>query len=300
MSRHAKPQLKQPSVTSMECIMDIEFIKMHGAGNDYVYFDLLTHDHSMDFHDLAQKISSRHFGVGGDGLVLITASNRADYRMRMFNADGSEAEMCGNAIRCVGKYLWDRGRLRKSPFKIDTLSGVKKLWVVESDAEGKALQLKVDMGEPILKGKEIPVTVDREPAVDIPVGKYRGTAVSMGNPHFVIFVDSITDEQVLVDGPKLESDPHFPKKTNVEFVAPLDRNTVIMRVWERGSGETMACGTGACATVVASALNNITEREVLVKLKGGDLRIEWNREDNRVYMTGQAVEVFQGVYHYSV
>jgi diaminopimelate epimerase len=237
--------------------------------------------------------------------------------MRMFNADGSEAEMCGNAIRCVGKYLHDRGRLKGGPkrgagktgarsgrhetrgFTIETLAGVKTLEVAKKDRAGKALQLTVDMGRPVLKGADIPVRVDAEPVVGVDVMGYRGTAVSMGNPHIVLFVDEITDGQVRGDGPKIENHPLFPRRTNVEFVKVLNGKNIEMRVWERGSGETLACGTGACAAAVASALNGFTGRNVEVKLLGGTLRIEWRETDGTVLMTGPAEEVFRGVYRYT-
>jgi diaminopimelate epimerase len=297
--------------------MNIEFVKMQGAGNDYIYLDLLERAYRADWSDLAVKISSRHFGVGGDGLVLILGSAKADFRMRMFNADGSEAEMCGNAIRCVGKYLHDRGRLnrggtrragktsgRRKPsetrvFTIETLAGVKMLEVAKKDRAGRALQLTVDMGRPVLKGADIPVKVDSEPVVGIDVMGYKGTALSMGNPHIVFFVDEITDGQVLGDGPRIENHPLFPKRTNVEFVKVLSRQKIEMRVWERGSGETLACGTGACAAAVASALNGLTGRDVEVKLLGGTLRVEWRETDGAVRMTGPAEEVFSGVYAYT-
>lgn len=277
--------------------MHINFIKMQGAGNDYIYLDLITDGLDVDFHDLAKKISSRHFGVGGDGLVLIMKSSSADYRMRMFNADGSEAEMCGNAIRCVGKHLFDNGYLIKDEFSIETLGGIKKLWITKKDQNRKAVRLRVDMGEPILNGREIPVDIDENPVIDLQVMGYTGTAISMGNPHFVIPVESITDNQVLVDGPKLETNPIFPNRANIEFIRVIDRQTLEMRVWERGSGETLACGTGACASAVAGVLNNLVDRAVDVKLLGGTLTIEWN-ENNRVYMSGPAQEVFRGFYNY--
>ena len=278
--------------------MDIEFIKMEGAGNDYVYLDLLKNNYDLDFNDLSKKIADRHFGVGGDGLVLMMESREAHYRMRMFNADGSEAEMCGNAIRSVGKYLYDRAYLDDREFSIETLAGIKHLSVFETDEDGRAVKLRVDMGEPVLKGVDIPVQFDMEPVTGVTVRGYEGTAVSMGNPHFVIFVDEITDNHVLIDGPLLEKAPEFPNKINVEFVNVIDRGHIEMRVWERGSGETLACGTGACASGVASVLNNKTSREMNVKLLGGTLRIEWEESSNRVYMTGPATEVFSGIYYY--
>ncbi len=277
--------------------MQINFIKMHGAGNDYIYLDLIRDRLDVNLHDLAKNISSRHFGVGGDGLVLIMKSNSADYHMRMFNADGSEAEMCGNAIRCVGKYLFDNGYLKKDEFSIETLGGIKRLWITQKDQNRKAVKLRVDMGEPILNGREIPVHIDENPVTDLQLMGYIGTAVSMGNPHFVIPVESITDDQVLVDGPKLEINPIFPNRANIEFIRVVDRHTMEMRVWERGSGETLACGTGACAGAVAGVINNLVDRTVDVKLLGGTLTIEWN-ENNRVYMSGPAQEVFRGFYYY--
>lgn len=279
--------------------MDIEFIKMEGAGNDYIYLDLLKDSYDVDFSDLAKKIADRHFGVGGDGLVLMMESREADYRMRMFNADGSEAEMCGNAIRCIGKYLYDRAYLDNREFSIETLVGIKNLSIFETDEDGKAVKLRVDMGEPVLKGRDIPVQFDMEPVIGVEVRGYEGTAMSMGNPHFVIFVDEISDNHVLIDGPLLEKAPEFPNRINVEFVSVIDRDNIEMRVWERGSGETLACGTGACASAVASVLNDKTSREMNVKLLGGTLRIEWDEASNTVYMTGPATEVFSGTYSYN-
>lgn len=279
--------------------MDIEFIKMEGVGNDYVYLDLLKDSYDVDFSDLAKKIADRHFGVGGDGLVLMMESRKADYRMRMFNADGSEAEMCGNAIRCIGKYLYDRAYLDNREFSIETLVGIKNLSIFETDEDGKAVKLRVDMGEPVLKGRDIPVQFDMEPVIGVEVRGYEGTAMSMGNPHFVIFVDEISDNHVLIDGPLLEKATEFPNRINVEFVSVIDRDNIEMRVWERGSGETLACGTGACASAVASVLNDKTSREMNVKLLGGTLRIEWDEASNTVYMTGPATEVFSGTYNYN-
>jgi diaminopimelate epimerase len=299
--------------------VDIDFIKMHGAGNDYIYLDLLDRSLDLDFAGLARAMSPRHFAVGADGLVLIlrngpaeedtpagasggtparavAAGEPAPFRMRMFNADGSEAEMCGNAIRCVGKYLFDRGQAGER-MRILTGAGVKNVRVVERGPGGARL-LQVDMGRPFLAGRDIPVSVDAEPVTDLEAGGYRGAAVGMGNPHFVIFTDRVTDRMVLEDGPLLEKDPVFPKKTNVEFVQVLDPGRVRMRVWERGSGETLACGTGACAAAVASALTGRTGREVDVELPGGTLRIRWEPEGT-VLMTGPAVEVFRGRFTYA-
>ncbi len=278
--------------------MDINFIKMHGAGNDYVYIDLLKNRYDANFNDLASKIADRHFGVGGDGLVLIMPSERADFRMRMFNLDGSEAEMCGNAIRCVAKYILDRQYKEGDSVAIETLAGIKTLEVVKRDRDGKAEILKVNMGKPILKGRDIPVNSDDEPVLNLEVLGYRGTAVSMGNPHIVFFVDEITDKMVLEDGPKIEVHELFPNKVNVEFAEVLDKNNIKMRVWERGSGETLACGTGACATGVAAVLNSLTDRKVNIHALGGTLTVEWDEKSGDVYLSGPAEEVFHGVYYY--
>jgi len=279
--------------------MKIAFIKMHGAGNDYIYIDTIKHRYDVDFNKLAKTISSRHYSVGADGLVLIMPSDNADFRMKMFNADGSEAEMCGNAIRCVGKYLFDRGYLKKETFTIETHLDNKDLVIVEKTPSGEAKLLSVDMGKPILNGRDIPISVDRDPVIGVEVMGYKGTAVSMGNPHFVIFVDRITDTQVLIDGPEIEKHPIFPNKTNVEFIEILDRRTLKMRVWERGTGETLACGTGACASTVAAVLNDLADRSVNIQLRGGTLAIEWKEDTGRVFLTGPAEEVYQGIYDFT-
>jgi diaminopimelate epimerase len=283
--------------------MKIPFIKMEGAGNDYVYIDLIKHSSKpdykdLDYKDLAQKISQRHFGVGSDGLVLILPSSEASCKMRMFNADGSEAEMCGNAIRCVARYVYDHGYHKGEKLQIDTLAGLKNLLIIKDEKDRKVTSIRVDMGEPVLRPKAIPVKADKEPAAGLTVMNYTGTAVSMGNPHFVIFTDKIRDEQILQQGPKIEKDALFPNRTNVEFVKIINRDLIEMRVWERGSGETLACGTGACACVVAGVLNDLTSRMVDVRLRGGVLTIEWNEKDNRVYLTGPATEVFSGLFYY--
>jgi diaminopimelate epimerase len=275
----------------------MKFTKMHGLGNDYIYINCFTETVAQP-NNLAISMSDRHFGVGGDGIVLIMPSEIADARMRMFNADGSEAEMCGNAIRCVGKYLYDRGIVPKQELTIETKAGIKKLQLTLDGST--AILVRVDMGEPVLQSDVIPVTGEPRRIVGEPVAaaghEYRYTAVSMGNPHAVIFVPEITDDQVLKDGPLLEVHPFFPKKINVEFVTVLSKELLQMRVWERGSGETLACGTGASATVVAAVLNQLTGRRVTVKLLGGDLIIEWDETTNHVFMTGPAVEVFDGEY----
>jgi diaminopimelate epimerase len=271
-----------------------KFFKMHGLGNDYIYFDCLE-EGLPDPEAVSRRLSDRHFGIGGDGIVLIEPSQSADYRMRMFNADGSEAEMCGNAIRCVGKYLFDRGVTEKKVLSIETGAGLLGLWL--NVAGARVESVRVDMGEPILEGAKIPVASAAPRVVNEPFevdGQLlRITCVSMGNPHAVVFVDEITDDLVFGTGPLLERHEFFPNRVNAEFAKIESRREITMRVWERGSGETMACGTGACAVGVAAMLNDLTERKVLVQLVGGDLEIEWG-EDNHVYMTGPATFVFEG------
>lgn len=273
----------------------MKFTKMHGIGNDYVYINAFEEEIAAP-EQLAVAISDRHFGVGGDGLVLIMPSQIADAKMRMFNSDGSEAEMCGNAIRCVGKFLYDHRIVTKETLTIETLAGIKSLNLETKN--GLVSAVKVDMGEPILQSDLIPVNGDSRIIVDEPIAvndrNYRFTAVSMGNPHCVIFVPEITDAMVLTDGPTLETHRLFPRKINVEFVKVNSKDSLTMRVWERGSGETMACGTGACASVVAAILNKLTDRSVTVKLLGGELLIEWEPVSNHVFMTGPAVTVFEG------
>jgi len=293
----------------------MRFTKMHGAGNDYVYVDCFSQPAPSDPAALATRISDRHFGVGGDGLVLILPSEKADARMRMFNADGSEAEMCGNAIRCVAKYVFDHGLARKTTLTIETGRGVLTLDL--ELAADRVNRVRVDMGEPILAARQIPTTLPpstnsprnrpalprnadvRDAVVDAEMAiggrKLKVTCVSMGNPHCVAFVPKLSDYWVLRVGPKIESDPRFPRRVNAEFVEVISRNEVRMRVWERGSGETLACGTGASAVCVAGVLTGRTDRNVLVHLRGGDLELHW-AEDNHVYLTGPAVEVFSGDY----
>jgi diaminopimelate epimerase len=274
----------------------MRFTKMHGAGNDYVYVDCFAEPQPTDPPALARKISHRRFGVGGDGLILILPSEKADARMQMFNADGSEAEMCGNGIRCFAKYLYDHGICRKNELQIETGAGVLSLRV--ETAGGLVDRVRVDMGEPILQAERIPTTLPGSPVVDasLPIGdrRFTVTSVSMGNPHCVIFVDEADDHLVLGYGPQIEVDGHFPARVNVEFVEILGRGEVRQRTWERGSGETWACGTGAGAVCVAGVLTGRTDRKILNHLRGGDLELEWNESDNHVYMTGPAVEVFSG------
>lgn len=276
----------------------MKFTKMQGLGNDYIYVNCFEEAVS-DPTEVAKFVSDRHFGIGSDGLVLILPSQIADFRMRMLNSDGSEAEMCGNAIRCVGKYVYDNGMTDKTTVRVETLAGIKILDL--SLENGKVVLVKVDMGEPILKPRDIPVDSDKDLFVSEPVtidGKeYKVTCVSMGNPHAVTYVDSVEQFPLEVVGPKMETHRLYPRKINSEFVEVIDRQTLKMRVWERGAGETLACGTGACGVLVASVLNGISDRKSVIKLLGGDLIIEWNEKDNHVYMTGPAVKVFDGEIH---
>jgi len=273
----------------------MKFTKMHGAGNDYVYVNCFEQVELGDVTELAKAISDRHFGVGGDGLVLICPSERADARMVMYNADGSEAEMCGNAVRCVAKFVYDHGVAAKEELTIETGRGVLALQCSVTD--GKVDRVRVNMDEPILASSEIPTTLAGDPPVQVPLevgGRtLEVTCVSMGNPHAVTFVDEVNDDWVLNIGPQVEVHEAFPRKINAEFIQVVSRSEIIMRVWERGSGETLACGTGACASVVAGVLAGLLDRNVLVRLTGGDLEIEW-AESGEVYMTGPAAEVFSG------
>lgn len=275
----------------------MKFTKMHGAGNDYVYVDC-TKGEVAAAGELSKKISDRHFGVGSDGLVLICTSSVADFRMRMFNADGSEAQMCGNAARCIGKYVFDKGLTSKTELTLETLAGVKRLTLFADG--GKVRRVTVDMGAPELLPAKIPVLVTGDRAVAAPIqveGKtFAATCVSMGNPHAVIFVDNVARFSVHHFGKLIENHAIFPEKVNVEFVERLSAGELRMRVWERGSGETWACGTGACATLVAAALNNLSDRKATVHLLGGDLEVAWDEATGHVYMTGEAETVFEGEY----
>ena len=273
----------------------MKFTKMHGIGNDYVYVNCFE-ESVKNPAEVSKFVSDRHFGIGSDGLILISPSATADFRMNIYNADGSQAEMCGNGIRCVAKYVYDYGLTDKTEISVETLAGIKYLRLQMEN--GKVASVEVNMGAPILEPKEIPVAVEESPVVNVPVevkGKiYHMTCVSMGNPHAIIFMNNVKDLDIEAIGPYFENHTVFPKRTNTEFVEVLDRNTVNMRVWERGSDETLACGTGACATTVACILNDKTENEVTVHLLGGDLKIRWDREANQVYMTGPATVVFDG------
>ena len=275
----------------------MKITKMQGLGNDYIYVNCLE-ETVEDPEALSRRISDRHFGVGSDGLVLIMPCEEADFRMRMFNADGSESEMCGNATRCVAKYVHDRGLTDKTEIRLMTGAGIKILTLQVTD--GKTESVRVDMGEPELEGEKIPVKVPGNPVIGAPVEAlgetYRMTYVSMGNPHAVIFVDDADAFDVHGVGAKIETAPLFPRKTNVEFCTVKDREHLRMRVWERGTGETLACGTGACATLVASVLNGVSERKATLALNGGSLVVEWDPETNHVYQEGPAEFVFDADY----
>lgn len=267
---------------------------MQGAGNDYVYINGFV-EQVKDPAALAKRISDRHFGIGSDGLVLILPSETCDFQMRMFNADGTEAEMCGNASRCVGKYVFDNKMTYKHSVTLETKAGVKTLKLF---TKGDTVYLvEVDMGCPILNGLDIPVRLEMDEVINYPLDinneKFHITCVSMGNPHAIIYVDDVDTTDPATNGSIIENHPFFPKRTNVEFVEVVNRSLLKMRVWERGAGETLACGTGACATLVASVLNDVCERTATVRLLGGDLKIEW-RENGHIYMTGPAVTVFTG------
>lgn len=276
----------------------LEFIKMHGLGNDYVYMNAINQN-IKNRNELAKKVSDRHYGIGSDGLILICESNVADFRMQMFNSDGTEAEMCGNGIRCVGKYVYDNGFTNKNNLTIETLAGIKKLKLITKDK--KVEKVKVDMGEPIFEPEKIPVISKENPVKGLNLNlldrSFKFTCISMGNPHAVTFIDDeINNFDVEKYGKEAEKNEAFPKRTNVEFINMINKNKIKMRVWERGAGETLACGTGACASAVAAILNGYTDRNIFVELLGGILEIEWNKKDNHIYMTGPATTVFKGFY----
>lgn len=273
----------------------MKFTKMQGIGNDYIYINCFE-EKVQNPSELSVKLSERHFGIGSDGIILIEPSEKADCRMDIYNADGSQAMMCGNGIRCVGKYVYERSIAKKDVLKVDTMSGVKTLFLDVQD--GKVRSVKVDMGKPAFYAADIPVDYPKEQLIDEPVAfgseEYRITCVSMGNPHCVLFVDGVNEVKIEKIGPKLECDRIFPKRANIEFVQVLSKDEINMRVWERGSGETWACGTGACAAAVACAVNYKTGRSVTVHLKGGDLQIEWDEKTDTVRMRGPAEFVFDG------
>ena len=280
--------------------MKINFTKMHGIGNDYVYVDGFK-ETIKNPNAFSEFISDRHFGIGADGLVMILPSDKADFKMRIFNADGSEAKMCGNATRCIGKFVYETGYTKEKNITLDTLSGIKYLTLTVENEE--VVSVEVDMGKAILVPKEIPVLSDLEHFINEPINiddtTYHTTCVSMGNPHAVVFCEDVDHLPLEVLGPKFEFNPLFPDRINTEFVQIIDEKTVKMRVWERGSGETWACGTGACAVAVASVLNGYCKQgeEIHIQLRGGDLRITYN-EDGTVLMKGPATKVFDGTIEY--
>ena len=277
----------------------MKFTKMHGCGNDYIYVDgakeIIPQEKKPD---VVKKLSDRHFGIGGDGVIFINPSTEADFEMEMYNMDGSRAEMCGNGIRCVAKFVYDKGLTDRTHISIISAGKIKYLDLTTEN--GKVSTVKVNMGAPILKAADIPVIADREEEpviggdIEIDGKNYKMTCVSMGNPHAVVFMDDVEKLPIEMIGPLFENHERFPKRTNTEFVKVIDKEHVEMRVWERGTGETLACGTGACATVVACILNGLTNDTVTVKLVGGSLRIQWDRQENLVYMTGPAATVFEG------
>nr|WP_258359486.1 diaminopimelate epimerase [Moorella sulfitireducens] len=269
---------------------------MHGLGNDFILVNALEENLPGDLAGLARQACNRRFGIGADGLILVLTSEVADIRMRIFNPDGSEPEMCGNGIRCFARYAYEAGLVREPEIRVETLAGIIKPRLILKD--GKVAGVRVDMGEPRLERELIPMAGEGSPVVDEPVPvdgiTWRGTCVSMGNPHCVFFVANVAGAPVTEVGPAVENHPLFPRRTNVEFIEVMNRGELKMRVWERGAGETLACGTGACAAAVAGVLTGRSNREVTVHLAAGDLQIEWSQENNHVYMTGPAVEVFRG------
>ncbi len=283
----------------------MQFTKMQGCGNDYVYVNGFTEKLSQrEKPELVRRLSDRHFGIGGDGVIFINPSAEADFEMEMFNADGTRAEMCGNGIRCVAKFVYDKGLTDSQHITVASAGKIKYLdLTVEKkpetpDGRGVVKKVRVNMGSPVLEPAQIPVAADGKQVVDEPIlvndREYRMTCVSMGNPHAVIFTKGVAELDLEKLGPDFESHERFPRRVNTEFVEVIDRRNVFMRVWERGTGETLACGTGACAVAVACVLNHLTENRITVKLLGGELEIEWDRENNLVYMTGPAATVFEG------
>ena len=276
----------------------MRFTKMHGCGNDYVYvngFDEHIPDEKKS--ELAIRLSNRNFGIGSDGLIFINPGKIAEFEMEMYNADGSRSEMCGNGIRCVGKYIYDHGLSDKTQISVESAGAVKYLTLFKGE-NGKIEKVRVNMGSPILESKLVPVISDNEKVIDESINvcsnEYKMTCVSMGNPHAVVFMEDVENLDIDAIGPYFENHERFPKRTNTEFVKIIDRNHVFMRVWERGTGETLACGTGCCATAVACVLNNLTDERVNVKVLGGNIEIEWDRKENVVYMTGPATVSFEG------
>lgn len=273
----------------------MKFTKMQGCGNDYVYVNMFE-ESIENISEMAKKVSDRHFGIGSDGMILVCPSETCDFRMRMFNADGSEGEMCGNGIRCVAKYVYDHGMTDKTSISIETLAGVKYLDLTVEN--GKVSKVRVDMGEPILNTQQIPVVFEKEKMINETImvqgEPWNVTCISMGNPHCVCYISDTASFDIEKYGPYFENHEIFPKRTNTEFVQIISRGEINMRVWERGSAETLACGTGTCACVMASILNGVTDHTVLVHLLGGDLLIEYDEKTNHIFMTGPAVTVFEG------
>lgn len=281
--------------------MDFKFTKMHGCGNDYVYVNCFK-EKIDNPEQVARLVSDRHKGIGSDGLILIQPSKVADFKMAMYNADGSLGAMCGNGVRCIAKYVYDYGLTDKTSISLETKAGIKYLDLTVE--QGKVVMVKVNMGHPILSAREIPVKADTEQVIDAPVvaggHEYRMTCVSMGNPHAVIFVEDTDSLPLMKLGPLFEYHEVFPDRVNTEFVQIIDRKNVKMRVWERGSGETLACGTGTCATAVACVINGLTEDEITVQLRGGEIIVKYDREEDIVWMTGPATVVFDGEIHLEV
>lgn len=283
--------------------MRIEFDKMEGCGNDYVYIDGNRFDLDSDIKpDFVRKLSDRHFGIGSDGVIFINSSDIANFEMEMWNADGTRAEMCGNGIRCVAKYVYDHNLISSQEMTIESMGKIKYITVFP-DSDNKVKTVSVDMGEPVLEAVKVPVIADNEnePVINVPITidgtDYRMTCVSMGNPHAVVFEDPDTIGIETI-GPKFENNKCFPNRTNTEFVKIIDRNTVKMRVWERGTGETLACGTGCCATAVACVLNDLTNRDISIHVLGGIINVKWDESNNHIYMTGPATKAFEGVIEY--
>lgn len=275
----------------------MKFTKMQGCGNDYVYVNGFTEEIEQDKKpEIVRKLSDRHFGIGGDGVIFINPSKIADFEMEMYNADGSRSQMCGNGIRCVAKYVYDYGLTDKTSLTIESYGAIKYIdLTLEND---KVSMVRVNMGAPILESKLVPVISENDKVIDEEIevaGQvYRMTCVSMGNPHAVVYMDAVANLDIEKIGPFFENHVRFPERTNTEFVKVIDRNTVEMRVWERGTGETLACGTGCCAIAVSCILNGLTENKITVRVLGGEIICEWNQEENVVYMTGPAVTVFDG------
>lgn len=281
----------------------MKFTKMHGCGNDYIYVNgSAEHVPQEKKPEIVRYLSDRHFGVGGDGVIFINPADAADFEMEMFNADGTRAQMCGNGIRCVAKYVYDKGLTDSEHISVVSAGSLKYLDLTvertEQAARGTVTRVRVNMGSPVLEPGKIPVIADGDRVVNEPIyveeQEYRMTCVSMGNPHAVVFARGVADMKLEQIGPLFENHIRFPERVNTEFVEVLDRKNVFMRVWERGTGETLACGTGCCATAVACVLNGLTDSEITVKLLGGELSIQWDREENTVYMTGPAATVFEG------